>query len=109
MKKLLLIFFQDERYAGWRNIAEALIETGECVIPNYSKNSFRGGVWNFVETENAVGFVDCVKLKFDLENFKSSEFFKEQLSYFLAQKVKERDKIQKQLEEINKTIKELEL
>ena len=107
MKELLLTFFQDERHPGWRNIAEALIEAGECVIPNCSDSQV-GGVWNFVDRENAIGFVDCVKLKFDLDYFKSSVWFKEHLTLFLAQKVKKREEIQEQLDEVNKTIEELQ-
>lgn len=73
---LLKHFFQNPRYADWRNIAINLLNTGECIVAG-DKCIWLGGIGNFIKTEPAKGAVCCSLYKFDLQNFLSSECHKE--------------------------------
>ena len=108
MRELLLRFFEKKQYAGWKNIADALIDKGECVVSGET-SIWWGGIGNFIETEKAEGFIDCLKYKFDLEDFKKSDWFKEQLELFLSEKIKEKHEITDKLASINFQIVELKI
>lgn len=73
---LLDYFFKNEEYAGWKNIALALLVDGQCVVAGGSC-IWTGGIGNFIKTEEAEDFIGCVKYIFDLETFLTSEWFKE--------------------------------
>lgn len=75
---LLDTFFEKPGYPGWRNIAEALLRLGKCVIAG-DKCIWQGGVGNFIRTSRADGLFDCLEYKFDLESFLSAEWIKETL------------------------------
>lgn len=72
-------FFKHEDYAGWKNIATALIENGTCVTPN-TQSGFsiwrKKNIGTFIDVETADEFIDCVRYKFDLDKFLSSDWFK---------------------------------
>ena len=108
MKELLLRFFAKTQYAGWKNIANALIDKGECIVAG-EDCIWRGGIGNFIETEKTEGLIGCLKYKFDLEYFKKSSWFEEELELCLAERVKERHVITDRLASINFQIAELKI
>jgi hypothetical protein len=69
-------FFRNRELAGWKSIATKLLETGECVVAG-SSCIWSGGIGNFIKTEPGDGFFGCLKYKFDLEVFLTSEWFKQ--------------------------------
>lgn len=69
-------FFKDDYYAGWKNIANSLLDKGECVVAG-DKCIWSGGVGNFITTVHVDGYFGCIMYKFDLLEFLSSEWFKE--------------------------------
>lgn len=72
---LLLNFFRNEKYAGWKNIATTLLETGECIVAG-TECIWVGGIGNFIKTQPAKGTVGCTLYKFDLDYFFTSEWYK---------------------------------
>lgn len=104
MKKFLLTFFENNFYAGWRNIATTLIKDGECVVAGNSC-IWVGGIGNFIKIEEAPDYIDCVKYKFDLAEFKKSSYYKEALINYLDDL---RDKQIKLLEEAKQYETEIE-
>ncbi len=75
MKKLLLTFFENEKYPGWKNIAEKLIETGKCIVAG-DECIWKGAIGHFIHTTKAEGAIGCSLYTFDLEYFKTSEWYK---------------------------------
>lgn len=73
---LLENFFVNEKYLNWKGIADHLLSFGNCIVAGTEK-IWVGGIGNFIQTEEAKGAVGCTLYTFDLENFLSSEFFKE--------------------------------
>lgn len=77
IQEFLLRFFEDtKRIPNWKNVATTLIEEGECILAG-SERPFAGGIGNFIEVNSDTNLIECVKLKFDLESFKSSQFYKD--------------------------------
>jgi hypothetical protein len=78
---LLDYFFKNEKYAGWRNIATALLETGTCIVPACivpgDRCIWNGGIGNFIKTSDAPNAIDCLLYTFDLEYFLSFKWYKE--------------------------------
>ena len=72
---LLDKFFENNSYAGWRNIATKLIEDGQCIVQG-SNCIWFGGIGNFIKTSTAKDAVDCLLYEFDLEYFMDSELYK---------------------------------
>lgn len=108
MKKFLLeCFFKNEKFAGWRNIAENLIDSGECIVAG-TNCIWKGGIGNFITLETpSKEYIGCIKYKFDLDYFKTSLWFKETLLSYLSQKDRERESLLNQLEELETEIDEL--
>jgi hypothetical protein len=74
MNFILKTFFQDDRIPGSENIGEKLIRYGKCVVPH--KNPWIGGIGNFIETcDTPPEFVDCVELRFNINEFVKSIWF----------------------------------
>lgn len=69
-------FFKDEQYAGWKNIATKLLETGSCVVPG-NKCIWHGGIGNFIKTSQAEGYFGCCLYEFNIESFLSSKWYVE--------------------------------
>ena len=69
-------FFKNNEYAGWKNIATALLETGTCIVPG-EYCIWIGGIGNFIKTERERGAFDCLLYTFDLEYFMTSEWYKQ--------------------------------
>lgn len=76
-------FFKNEQYAGWKNIANSLLQTGSCIVPG-SSCIWCGGIGNFIKTTEAKNAIDCLLYEFDLDYFMSSEWFKEILDQYLG-------------------------
>lgn len=96
---LLEYFFKNERYAGWKNIASKLLENGSCIVAG-DKCIWMGGVGNFIKTENAENAIDCLLYKFDLENFVTSEFYKERRNIHVEALVQKKKEVEQELDEI---------
>jgi len=60
------------------NVANKLLTTGKCVVAGDGK-LWHGGIGNFIRITDAEDFVDCKHLNFDVDEFLSSEWFKESL------------------------------
>lgn len=79
--ELLLYFFTNINYAGWRNIATSLLETGQSIVPG-ENCIWVGGIGNFITLHDAPqGVVGCVLYKFNYDEFILSEYYKEQLNH----------------------------
>jgi hypothetical protein len=57
-KKFLLQFFPENGFAGAKNIATSLIETGTCIVAGHER-IWLGGIGNHIEIEPAEGSVGC--------------------------------------------------
>jgi hypothetical protein len=68
-------FFKNEKFAGAKNVAEKLLEKGECIVAG-EECIWRGGIGNFIKTTKADDVFGCLKYSFNLEYFMTSEFFK---------------------------------
>jgi hypothetical protein len=73
---LLEYFFENEKYAGWKNIATELLKNGSCIVAG-TECIWIGGIGNFIKTEKAEKYIGCILYTFDLEYFLSSEYYKE--------------------------------
>lgn len=107
--ELLLEFFRNEGYDGWKHIALNLIESGECTVAG-EECIWKGGIGNFIKVEKSDTFIKCVKYKFDLKYFLSSEWFKEYRTARIAEmgdRIKILQKTKISLEEKIKEIQEL--
>ena len=77
-RSFIIDFFIDDKLPGWKQIAEALIDNGECIVAG-DKCVYNGGIGNFIKTESANDYVNCLKYTFDIEYFMSSMYFQERL------------------------------
>jgi hypothetical protein len=100
---LLEYFFKNKEYAGWRNIANKLLEKGQCIVAG-KERIWLGGIGNFIKTEEAEDAVDCTLYKFDSEEFFTSEWYKSiRNSYIDILSIKKKD-IDKEYKEINQLV-----
>lgn len=106
MKKLLLTFFRNERFPGWKNIAEKLIESGECIVAG-QHCIWQGGIGNFITTKNAEEAINCLKYTFDSEEFKKSAWFKEIKESYLRDLEDELEEAKEEVSRIEFEIKEI--
>lgn len=58
------------------NVSDKLLRNGKCVVAGDGK-LWHGGIGNFIRITDAEDFVDCSQLNFDIDEFLSSEWFKE--------------------------------
>lgn len=97
---LLKYFFKAEEFAGWKNIATKLLNTGSCIVAG--KNCiWRGGIGNFIKTKNAENAFDCLLYEFDLDYFLTSKWYLEVKNEYVATLVNEKLQIEDQINEIN--------
>ncbi len=73
-KFILNTFFLTEKYAGWKGVAEKLLEKGSCTVAG-DKCIWNGGIGNFIYTSDAVDAVGCLLYTFNLEKFLSSNWY----------------------------------
>ncbi len=96
---LLNYFFKNESFAGWKNIATKLIESGSCIVAG-TDCIWKGGIGNFIQIDNAEEAIDCLKYTFSLKYFLSSEWFKEIHNSYIAELAQEKRKIEEKYFEI---------
>lgn len=96
---LLNYFFKNETYAGWKNIATKLLINGSCIVAG-TDCIWKGGIGNFIQVNNTEEFVDCVKYKFDLEDFLSSEWFKEIHNSYITELAQHKREMEEKYNEI---------
>lgn len=92
-------FFKTDNFAGWKNIANSLLETGECIVAGDSC-IWIGGIGNFIRTKTADGFYGCIKYKFDLEYFLGSELYIVEAKYYIDNLFNKVSDLTAELEEI---------
>lgn len=80
---LLEYFFKAEEFAGWKNIATKLLNTGSCIVAG-KKCIWIGGIGNFIKTKDAENAVDCLLYEFDLEYFLSSAWYNEISNQYIS-------------------------
>lgn len=73
---LLNYFFKNENFAGWKNIADRLLESGKCIVPG-KECIWIGGIGNFIKVTNTKEAIGCVLYTFDLDYFLTSNWYKE--------------------------------
>jgi hypothetical protein len=72
---LLEYFFKNENQDGWKSIATNLIQNGKAIVAGECC-IWKGGIGNFIRVEPLENSYKCSLYTFDLESFKSSEYFK---------------------------------
>lgn len=75
-KEFIKEFFHHPEYAGWENIADKLLEFGECVVAG-SDCIWIGGIGNFIDVEESPLFIGCVNYRFLFNDFLSSSYFQD--------------------------------
>lgn len=96
---LLENFFRDEKFAGWRNIAEKLIENGSCIVPG-NECIWKGGIGNFISTKPSDSAVGCLEYVFSLRYFLSSNYFEEVKDYRLEELTIQKIQTERKLNEL---------
>lgn len=96
---LLDYFFKNEKYAGWKNIATKLLETGQCIVAG-KDCIWIGGIGNFIKTEDAKDAIDCTLYKFDLECFFTSKWYKAIRDSYASILLSKKREIEQECEEI---------
>jgi hypothetical protein len=97
-------FFKNEKFAGAKNVAEKLLEKGECIVAG-EDCIWRGGIGNYIKTTKADNAFGCLKYTFNIELFLSSDWFK---SYVENEKqnlhlvIKELEQKYAEISELNK-------
>ena len=103
---LLTHFFENEKYAGWKNIAIELLNTGQCIVAG-KECIWIGGIGNFIKTEKAKGAIDCILYKFDLEYFFTSKWYKEIRNSYASNLSNKKRQIEKEIEEIDQLLHDI--
>ena len=96
---ILEYFFKNNEYAGWKNIANILLERGKCIVPG-KKCIWYGGIGNFIKTSDSTEAVDCLLYTFDLDYFLTSEWFKEITNHYESKLFTKKLKLDKEYEDI---------
>lgn len=97
---LLENFFKNEKFPGWRNIANNLLDNGKCIVAG-DKCIWNGGIGNWITTNNAKDAYNCLEYSFNLQEFMKSEWFKSIYNQYL-------DIINEELEEKKQQIFQME-
>lgn len=101
---LLTHFFKNGNVAGWKEIATKLLETGECIVAGVDKlhnHIWIGDVGNFIKTEVAENAINCTLYKFDLENFISSQYYKDISNQYISILLDKKTKINQEYKEVS--------
>ena len=92
-------FTNEDKFPGWGNIAEKLINTGKCIVAG-DECIWKIGVGNFIKTSHAKGTVGCLLYKFDADDFIKSELYKEIRNNKIIELKKEINEQKVKLEEL---------
>lgn len=106
MKKFLLTFFKHNHYPGWENIAEKLIDSGECIVAG-TLCIWYGGIGNYIKSKPHENAFNCSIYTFDLANFKESAWFKERRKEYVLTLQEEYNNRNKELTQLKTEIEEL--
>ncbi len=98
---LLQYFFKNEAFAGWKNIATKLLINGSCIVAG-NDCIWKGGIGNFIQTDETDDAIGCVKYSFNLDDFLSSEWFKEIHISYIAQLAQEKRNIEEKYNDITR-------
>jgi len=99
-REFLITFFERAECAGWKNIAEKLIDNGVCIIAGITK-PWLGGIGNFIDMDSDIGdLVGCSRLTFNLDEFLGSEYFKEKSNSYLSKLWSHKHKLDADIESI---------
>ena len=77
-------FFKKLDVTNWLEIANELIEKGQCVVGG-SERIWKGGIGNFIEVIDNEEAFDVMLYKFNLDEFLSSEMFNRELADYINQ------------------------
>ena len=80
-------FFKNDAFAGWKEIAEKLLDKGKCIVAG-DECIWRGGIGNFISTKPANDAYKCSEYTFKLGYFLDSSFYKEN-AVFYKKKIEE--------------------
>lgn len=95
------IFFKvGHKNNNHKQIAYKLLEQGSCYVGGYNP-IWRGGIGNFIETERVDNAVDCLLYKFDIDNFLSSLFYKENHVFYIAKLLGVKNELDQKINEIS--------
>lgn len=97
---ILKYFFENEKYAGWRNIASELLENGSCIVAE-TGCIWHGGVGNFIKTKPAEGAIDCTLYTFDLDEFLSSKWYKKISIIYISELAQKKREAELEYDEIS--------
>lgn len=97
---ILNYFFKNEKYAGWRDVANKLLEKGECIVSG-GDCIWNGGIGNFIKTEKSSNLIDCLEYKFDLEYFITSKWYREIKNEYMAILSNKKIAIEEEYNDIN--------
>lgn len=98
--EFILNFFLNEKYPGWKNIAEKLIKKGKCIVAGKDR-IWMGGIGNFIETNDTDEAVGCMLYSFDVANFLESEMYKEKALANLQKKKEDLEALLQEYNELN--------
>lgn len=87
------------QYPGAMNLGRTLLTEGTAIVAGV-KCIFVGGIGNFIKTEDAEGYFDCLKYTFQMESFLTSLYFHEVLESNLESLAEEKSKIDSKIEEL---------
>lgn len=69
-------FFKlNDSFIYWQNIANKLIDDGECIATG-DKCIWVGGIGNFIRISKPNNLVGCIKYEFKFDEFINSEYFR---------------------------------
>lgn len=95
--EFLLTLFKNEKYPGWKSVATNLITKGNSLT---TEKLWIGGIGNFIKEFDHPNCVGCVELKFNLEYFLSSEYFKERYLHKMTDLNTELHKLTNQIDKL---------
>lgn len=106
MDNLLLKFFKNEEYAGWKNIALNLLRDGHCVFPG-EKSIFPDQINKFITIKPCKEVIGCSVYLLDKEAFLKSELFFDEAQKELNNLKQKRIELLNQVREIKLSIKKI--
>jgi hypothetical protein len=98
----LRTFFYENNsnYAGWINLADALLKHGKCIVAG-NNCIWVGGIGNFITTKPAENAVDCIEYTFNYEEFTKSELYLSALREHIMRISESKKAIEQQYSEIS--------
>lgn len=97
-------FFRINGFAGWRGIATALLETGQCIVGGKESIWSNGGIGNFIKTKDVEYAYNCILYQFDLEWFLTSAWYKQIVGDYYSRLEDEKINLDRKFKEIGDII-----